>query len=65
MGYEDTEIGKGHPLAYLIIVHYKPYSVKGQNNSEKVMHQISATVSELAVEMIPATLLYYVLLPIN
>ena len=47
------KIGKGHTLAYLILLQYKPYSTN-ENSSEKVMQNISATLSETEVEMLPA-----------
>ena len=54
VGYEDTKIGKGHTLAYLIPFQYESYSVYDENSSEKVMHDILATVSETEVEMLSA-----------
>ena len=51
---KTQEIGKGQTLAYVIPLQYETYSANDENSSEKVIHTISATVSETEIEMLPA-----------
>ena len=51
LGYEDTKVGKDHTLPHLIPVKYESVSADDENSSEKVIHNISAVVSETKVEM--------------
>ena len=54
VGYEGVKIGKGHTLAYLIHTHNEPYATDDKYAGENAMHNISAEVSDMEVEMLPA-----------
>ena len=54
VGYKDIKIVKGHTSAYLISVLHEPYYADDANSSAKVIHNISAAVSETEVQMSPA-----------
>ena len=43
-----------HTLAYVIPVQCKPYPANDENSSERILNNISATMSEREVQMLPA-----------